>query len=108
MIGMDFISFLILLVISVIVSLILHYVLKFYLVPGLASFCGKVVIGWIGAWLGSPVLGHWFGGASYNDVYFIPAILGSLALLVLAVDVIKSVGSGVAPGAGSKPEARAM
>ncbi len=93
MIGMDFTSFLILLVISAVVSTVLHYVLKFYVVPGVESFYGKVVVGWLGAWLGSPVLGHWFEGLSYDQVYYIPAILGSLASLVLAVDVIKSVGS---------------
>ncbi len=95
MIGMDFTSFLILLVISVVVSSVLHYVLKFYVVPGQESFYGKVVIGWLGAWLGSPVLGHWFESLSYDQVYYIPAILGSLASLVLAVDVIKSVRSPV-------------
>ncbi len=98
MIGMDFISFLILLVISIVVSGILHYGLKFYVVPGLWSFCGKVIIGWLGAWLGSPVLGHWFVGVQYNAVYIIPAILGCLAAIVIAVDVVKSVcGSPMVP-----------
>lgn len=47
MIGMDFISFLILLVISIVVSAVLHYVVKFYIRPGLVSFLSKVVFGWI-------------------------------------------------------------
>jgi uncharacterized membrane protein YeaQ/YmgE (transglycosylase-associated protein family) len=89
MIGMDFVSFLVLLVISVVVSGILHYGLKFYVTPGTESFCSKVVIGWIGAWLGSPVLGHWWPGLQYGEVYFVPAILGSLALLVVAIDLVK-------------------
>ena len=59
MIGMDFISFLILLIISVVVSAILHYGLEYYVTPGFWSFCSKVVIGWLGAWIGSPVLGYW-------------------------------------------------
>ncbi len=105
MIGMDFISFLILLVISVIVSLILHYVLKFYVVPGLASFFGKIVIGWVGAWLGTPVLGHWFGGVQYEQVYIIPAILGSVAALVLAVDVVNSIAGGAGATSGKEPPA---
>ncbi|NIM50072.1 MAG: hypothetical protein GTN62_07015 [Gemmatimonadales bacterium] len=98
MTGMDFISFLILLVVSVVVSAIMHFGLRYYVIPGLASYCSKVVIGWLGAWLGSPVLGHWFGGLRYApegqgyQLYFIPAILGSLALVVLAVDVVKTVG----------------
>ena len=89
MIGMDFISFLILLVISVVVSGILHYGLNYYVTPGIWSFCSKVVVGWVGAWLGSPVLGHWFPGVQYHDVYIIPAILGALGLIVVAVDLFK-------------------
>ncbi len=59
MIGMDFDSFVTLLIISIVVSLILHPGLKFYVRAGTGSFISKVIIGWIGAWLGSPVLGHW-------------------------------------------------
>jgi uncharacterized membrane protein YeaQ/YmgE (transglycosylase-associated protein family) len=90
MIGMDFLSFLILLVISIVVSFVLHNLLKYYVTPGLSSFFGKIVIGWLGAWLGSPVFGHWFPGLAYQEVYIIPAILGAFAALVLAVDVLKS------------------
>jgi len=90
MIGMDFASFLILLVISVVVSAILHYGLNYFVRPGLDSFLSKVVIGWVGAWLGSPVLGHWWEGLNYGQVYIIPAILGSLGSLVLAVDLAKT------------------
>jgi uncharacterized membrane protein YeaQ/YmgE (transglycosylase-associated protein family) len=92
MIGMDFISFLILLIISVVVSAILHYGLKYYVTPGLYSFCSKVVLGWVGAWLGSPVLGYWphrFPFLQYGDIWLIPAILGSLAVLLVAVDLAK-------------------
>ncbi|MGD0026459.1 MAG: hypothetical protein ABSC37_17865 [Xanthobacteraceae bacterium] len=92
MIGMDFISFLILLVISVVVSGILHYGLKYYVTPGFWSFCSKVVLGWVGAWLGSPVLGYWphrFPFLQYGDIWLIPAILGSLAVLLVAVDLAK-------------------
>lgn len=89
MIGMDFVSFLILLIISVVVSGILHYGLNYYVAPGLWSFCSKVVVGWIGAWLGSPVFGYWFPGFQYHEVYIIPAIIGSAALLVLAIDLMK-------------------
>jgi uncharacterized membrane protein YeaQ/YmgE (transglycosylase-associated protein family) len=90
MIGMDFVSFLILLIISIVISGILHYGLKFYVNPGLDSFCSKIVIGWVGAWLGSPVFGHWWEGLKYEQVYYIPAILGCLGILVLAVDLVKT------------------
>ena len=89
MIGMDFISFLILLVISVVVSGVLHFGLHYYVTPGIWSFCSKVVVGWVGAWLGSPVLGHWLPDLHYHEVYYIPAILGSLGVLVVAVDLVK-------------------
>ena len=90
MIGMDFISFLILLIISVVVSGILHFGFKYYITPGFASYLSKVVIGWIGGWLGSPVLGYWWEGLNYQEVYIVPAILGSLLILIFAVDLVKT------------------
>jgi hypothetical protein len=50
MVGMCFISFLILLVISIVVSAVLHYGFKYYVRPGLNSFISKVIFGWLGAW----------------------------------------------------------
>lgn len=93
MIGMSFNSFILLLVISVVVAAILHFLVKYYVVPGIESFLSKVIFGWIGAWLGSPVFGHWFANIKYEEVYIIPAILGSLAVLVLLIDFVKSVKS---------------
>ncbi len=90
MIGMGFFEFLTLLVISIIVSAILHYGLKFYIVPGITSLSSKIVIGWIGAWLGSPVFGYWFEGVCVGEVFIIPAILGCVALILLVVDGVKS------------------
>jgi uncharacterized membrane protein YeaQ/YmgE (transglycosylase-associated protein family) len=89
MIGIDFISFLILLIIAAVMTAVLHYGLKYYVTPGLGAYLSKVVIGWIGAWLGSPVFGKWFEGVCYSEVYIIPAVLGSLALLVLIVNAGK-------------------
>ena len=91
MIGMKFISFIILLGISLVVSVIMHFVFKYYVRPGWNSFVSKVIFGWIGAWLGSPVFGHWFDAVKYENVYIIPAILGSIAILILATDIVKSV-----------------
>jgi uncharacterized membrane protein YeaQ/YmgE (transglycosylase-associated protein family) len=87
MIGMDFGSFLLLLIISVVVSAILHYGCEYYVTPGHWSFASKIVVGWIGAWLGSPVFGHWWSWLRHYDVYIVPAILGSIALIILAVDI---------------------
>lgn len=91
MIGIDFISFIIILAISVGVTIVIHYLLKYYVIPGFWSFVSKVIIGWIGAWLGSPVLGYWFDGLNYKQVYIIPAILGAAALEILVVDIAKSL-----------------
>jgi uncharacterized membrane protein YeaQ/YmgE (transglycosylase-associated protein family) len=90
MIGMDFISFIILLVISIVVSGVLHFFIKFYVRPGWWSYASKVLIGWVGVWLGSPVFGYWWQGLNYKEVYIIPAILGSLASVVFVVDLSKS------------------
>jgi len=79
-----------LLIVSVVVSVVLHFVAKFYIIPGRWSYASKVLIGWIGAWLGSPVFGYWWSGLNYKEVYIIPAILGSLAILVFAVDIVKT------------------
>jgi uncharacterized membrane protein YeaQ/YmgE (transglycosylase-associated protein family) len=87
---MDFPSFLILLVVSLIVSAILHFGLKYYVRPGINSFISKVIFGWIGAWLGTSVFGRWFDGLNYQDVFYIPAILGSFAILIMMVDLVKS------------------
>ncbi|MFA5816853.1 MAG: hypothetical protein WC865_14670 [Bacteroidales bacterium] len=88
---MNFVSFIILLGISVVISVVLHYLLKFYVRPGLVSFFSKVIFGWIGAWLGTPVFGRWFEGVNYENVFIFPAILGCLALLVILTDVVKSL-----------------
>jgi uncharacterized membrane protein YeaQ/YmgE (transglycosylase-associated protein family) len=93
MIGMSVISFIILLVISIVVSAILHFGFKYYVRPGINSFISKVVFGWIGAWLGSPVFGYWFEGVNYEEVYYVPAILGSFAFLLLLIDLVKSIKS---------------
>ncbi|MBN1893953.1 hypothetical protein JW906_05640 [bacterium] len=85
---MNFACFMTLLVISVVVSAVLHFVLKLYVRPGLDSFISKVIIGYIGAWQGSAVFGAWL--VEVNGVYVIPAILGSLALLILMIDLVKT------------------
>jgi len=90
MIGMDFISFIILLIISIVVSGVLHFYFKFYIIPGWWSYASKVLIGWVGAWLGSPIFGYWWQGLNYNQVYIVPAILGSLASVIFVVDLIKT------------------
>lgn len=74
------VSFLILLIIRVVVSAILHYGLNYYVTSGFWSFCSKVVVGWIGAWIGSPVIGnspHRIPVLNYADIWIVPAILNA-------------------------------
>jgi uncharacterized membrane protein YeaQ/YmgE (transglycosylase-associated protein family) len=91
MIGMDLGCFAVLLIVSVVVSLILHYGFKYYAAPGIWSLLSKIVVGWIGAWLGSPVFGHWGPGVISGNVYIVPAILGAFALLIVAIDLMKTL-----------------
>jgi uncharacterized membrane protein YeaQ/YmgE (transglycosylase-associated protein family) len=86
-------------IISIVVSGVLHFVFKFYIIPGWWSYFSKIIIGWVGAWLGSPIFGYWWQGLNYKEVYIIPAILGSLSILIFAVDLIKT-GSTVSKSAG--------
>jgi uncharacterized membrane protein YeaQ/YmgE (transglycosylase-associated protein family) len=83
MIGMSFLSFLLLLAIGVIVAVVLNYGFRYRFLEGLDAVFAKVAMGWLGAWLGSPVLGHWW--FKFEDVYIIPAILGSITAVMLNV-----------------------
>lgn len=86
MIGMSFLPWLWLVILAAGISLILYYVFKLRLLGG---YWSQLIIGWIGAWLGSPVFGHWFGplkstwSGGEKAYYFIPAALGSIALIWL-------------------------
>ncbi len=86
-----FINFLVLLVISAAVSAVLHFGLKYYVTSDWWSFISKVVVGYIGAALGTPLLGKWWEGVAYGDIYIVPAIVGAFALLVLAIDLMQMV-----------------
>jgi uncharacterized membrane protein YeaQ/YmgE (transglycosylase-associated protein family) len=89
MIGMSFASFLLLLVIGAIVAAVLHYGFQYRFLEGLDALLAKVAMGWLGAWLGSPVLGHW--SYRFEDVYLIPAILGAIAAVLLDVVAWKAL-----------------
>jgi len=76
MLDMNFVSFLSLLVISLIAALVMHYAIRYRVLDGPDGFLGKWVMGWVGAWLGTPVLGQWFHGVNISHVYIIPAFIG--------------------------------
>jgi uncharacterized membrane protein YeaQ/YmgE (transglycosylase-associated protein family) len=79
MIGMDFWAFLVLLVAAVIAAVVLHYLICYRFLEGFDGFLGKVGAAWVGAWLGSPVLGHWFEPVKLAHIYVLPALLGAFA-----------------------------
>ena len=81
MIGMNLCAFLVLLVISVVVSVILFFLLKIKIGKGIVGFIAEICVGWFGAWLGW-ILGHWW--IKLWDVYIIPAILCSASLILVA------------------------
>ncbi|MBM3746083.1 MAG: hypothetical protein FJW34_09815 [Acidobacteria bacterium] len=83
MVGMSLISFLVLLGIAIVVAVVFHFVLWYRFLDGLDSFLGKVALGWLGGWLGSPVFGYW--GFKLNSVYVIPALLGAATAAFLCV-----------------------
>jgi uncharacterized membrane protein YeaQ/YmgE (transglycosylase-associated protein family) len=77
MLGMSFLSFLILTLIGVVVAVVYHHVIRYRFLEGNDALFGKLIIGWVGAWLGSPVLGHWLW--KVENIYIVPAILGAIA-----------------------------
>jgi uncharacterized membrane protein YeaQ/YmgE (transglycosylase-associated protein family) len=90
MIGMHFLAFLTLLIISLITALIVHYAIHYRFLDGFDGFLWKWVVGWFGAWLGSPVLGDWFNGFKIGPVYIIPAFVGGFVGAFLAAAVFKA------------------
>jgi uncharacterized membrane protein YeaQ/YmgE (transglycosylase-associated protein family) len=76
MIGMHFTGFLTLLIISLIAAAVVHYAIRYRFLEGFDGFLAKWIVGWVAAWLGSPVLGNWFAGIKINNVYIIPALIG--------------------------------
>ena len=99
MIGMNFRALLILFVAGLIAAGVLHYVIRYRFLDGFDGFVGKCIAGWVGAWLGSPVLGHWFERAKLANVYLIPALLGAF----VGAFVVVAAGKALAKAFSTKP-----
>ena len=56
MLGMTLLSFLVLTVIAAVVAVAYHNVIRYRFLEGNDALFGKLIVGWLGAWLGSPVL----------------------------------------------------
>ena len=81
MFDMNFVSFLMLTVISGVVAYVYHYVAKYRCVQTYDAFIGKLILGWFGAWIGTPIFGQWFW--KVESVYIFPAIIGAIAVIHL-------------------------
>jgi hypothetical protein len=79
LIGMPFLSFLVLLIVSAIAAAVVHWGFRYRLFMGIDGFLGQWMVAWLGAWLGPAVLGHWFGSAMFGNIYVIPALIGAFA-----------------------------
>jgi uncharacterized membrane protein YeaQ/YmgE (transglycosylase-associated protein family) len=105
MIGMHFWAFLVLSVAGVIAAAVIHYVARYRFLEGFDGFLGKVIAGWVGAWLGSPIIGHWFERVKIANIYLIPALLGAFVAAFVIVATAKAMAKALAPtiisGAGS-------
>lgn len=89
MLGMSLLPFVILTVIGVVVAVIYHNGIRYRFLEGNDALFGKMIVGWLGAWLGSPVFGHWSG--KIENVYIVPAILGAIAAIQLTVLTCKAL-----------------
>lgn len=88
MIGMGFGSFLTLLILGLIAAAVLHYAFRYRMLSGIDGFLAKWIVGWVAAWISSPVLGHW--AFQISGVYVIPGIIGAFAGAFLAVASVKA------------------
>jgi len=70
-------------VIAVVVVAVFYFGLRYRFLEGWDCFLGKIVLSWLGGWLGSPVLGHWL--FNVENVYVVPAILGAASAVGGAV-----------------------
>lgn len=100
MIGMHFGAFLTLLILGVIAAAIMQFAIRYRALGLVDGFFAKWVFGWIGAWLGGPVLGHW--AFQIQHIYVIPGIVGAFAVSFLFVALAKSIGA-TALKAGGRP-----
>jgi len=83
MLGMSLLSFLVLTFIGAVVAVAYHNMVRYRFLEGNDALFGKLIVGWLGAWLGSPVLGHWLW--KFENVYVVPAILGAVVTIHLTV-----------------------
>jgi uncharacterized membrane protein YeaQ/YmgE (transglycosylase-associated protein family) len=97
MIEMNFSTFLVLFVAAVVAAAVIHYVAHYQFLEGFDGFLAKVIAGWVGAWLGSPFIGHWFERVKIANIYVIPALLGAFAGAFMVTATGKAMAKALAP-----------
>lgn len=88
MIGMNFGAFLTLLILGLIATIVMHFIIRYRMMDSVDGFFTKWIAGWVGAWLGSPVLGHWW--FRIQNVYVIPALVGAFVGAFAVVVLLKA------------------
>ena len=91
MIGMAFLSFLALLVIGAACALSLHGILKPRRLGIGNAYIDQLIVGWLGAWIGSAVVGHWGWIIPTTNVYVLPALSGSLAAIYALIESVRII-----------------
>lgn len=99
MIGMGFGAFLTLFVISFIAAIVMHSGVRYRFLDGVDGFFAKWIVGWLGAWIASPVLGHWFAGFAISGQYIIPAFLGAFSTAFMMTAACKAMAKARTAGA---------
>jgi len=97
MIGMNFPSFVSLLVIGGVCAFVFHSLLRLRVLHKGEDYLCEWIMGWIGAWIGPPVAGHWGWMVPNSDVYLGPAIIGSIAGIYALVALFRMIESLLAP-----------
>jgi uncharacterized membrane protein YeaQ/YmgE (transglycosylase-associated protein family) len=90
LIGMGFLSFLILLILSAFAAALLHWGVRYRFFNGPDGFIGKWIVAWICGWLGPAVFGHWFGPVMLWNVYIIPGLIGAFVGAFIATALCKA------------------
>ena len=84
---MTFSSFLVLLAIGAVCALFLHSILKPRLLGKGHGYLCQLIAGWLGAWIGSAVVGHWGWMIPATNVYLQPAVVSSLAAIYALIEL---------------------
>jgi|ERR1041385_3225672 uncharacterized membrane protein YeaQ/YmgE (transglycosylase-associated protein family) len=93
MIGMSFASFVALFVIGAVCALFFYGMSKTRMLLAPEGYLLDLIAGWIGAWIGTPVVGHWSWMVTETNVYLVPAVVGSLAAIYTLATFVTMVES---------------